>query len=262
MSTTTLLTLSDAARLALQCLDLTSLNDNDSSADIETLCRRAQTPHGNVAAVCVWPRFVAQARAALPADVRVAAVANFPDGSADIARVRAEVAAIGEAGAQEVDVVLPYRALQQGQADEVAEFLQEVRYAAEALTLKVILETGELREAGLIADATRLCLAAGADFVKTSTGKTAQGASAAAARTMLEVLKASGISASGFKASGGVRSVADAQIYIQLVSEILGPQALGPRRLRLGASSLLDDIERVLGGAAAPAATAGAANTY
>mgnify|MGYP003592298780 CR=1 FL=1 len=134
----------DAAQLALQCLDLTSLNDQDTAEDIARLCARAQGPHGAVAAVCVWPRFAAQAREALPRAIRVAAVANFPDGSLDLARTRAEIDEIARAGAQEVDVVLPYRALIAGQTAEVADFLAEVREAAEGLTLKIILESGEL----------------------------------------------------------------------------------------------------------------------
>ena len=84
-------------------------------------------------AVCVWPKFVAQARAALPQDIRVAAVANFPDGSLDLPRVLAEIDAIAQAGAQEVDVVLPYRALIKGQSTEVGEFLSEVRHATRPL---------------------------------------------------------------------------------------------------------------------------------
>jgi deoxyribose-phosphate aldolase len=103
------LTLSEAAHLALQCLDLTSLNDADTPADIEALCKRAQTRFGPVAAVCVWPRFVAQARSLLPASIPVAAVANFPAGELDVALALADVKTIVEAGGNEVDVVLPYR---------------------------------------------------------------------------------------------------------------------------------------------------------
>lgn len=247
----------EAARLALQCLDLTSLNDGDSAADIEALCRRAQGAHGTVAAVCVWPRFVAQARVALPADIKVAAVANFPAGDLDLERTLADVAEIAAAGADEIDVVLPYRALMQGQHSEVAEFLAEVRHASRPLTLKVIIESGELKSPELIADATRLALASGADFVKTSTGKTPVSATPEAARVMLTEIAASGMGAAGFKASGGIRSVAEAQRYLALVADKLGGEALNPRRLRFGASGLLNDIEAVLGGTAAPVASQG-----
>ncbi|MDY0746190.1 deoxyribose-phosphate aldolase [Paucibacter sp. R3-3] len=243
-------TLHDAARLALACLDLTSLNDADTAADIEALCRRAQTAHGPVAAVCVWPRFVAQARAALPAGIRVAAVANFPEGEVDLTRAVADIELIALGGGDEVDVVLPYRALMEGRRDEVAEFLSEVREASRPLVLKVIIESGELKTAELVAEATRMALAAGADFVKTSTGKTPVSATLQAAGVMLKTIEASGMRHAGFKASGGIRTVADAREYLQLAEAWLGEAALNPRRLRIGASGLLNDIEAVLGGGA------------
>ena len=244
-----------AARTALACLDLTSLNDADTAADIDALCRRAQTPYGPVAAVCVWPRFVAQTRAALPAAIKVAAVANFPDGALDLQRALADIAEIAQAGGDEVDVVLPWRALLADEANDVAEFLSEVRFASRPLTLKVIIESGELGSAERIAQATRLALAAGADFVKTSTGKTKVGATPAAAATMLKEIKLSGLSAAGFKASGGVRSVVDAAGYIAQAEAALGAGALNPQRLRFGASGLLTDIESVLSGAESVATT-------
>lgn len=245
-----------AARTALACLDLTSLNDADTAADIDALCARAQTAHGPVAAVCVWPRFVAQARAALPASIKVAAVANFPAGALDVQRALADVAEIAQAGGDEVDVVLPYRALLADQVTEVAEFLSEVRFASRPLTLKVIIESGELATTERIAQATRMALAAGADFVKTSTGKTAVGATPAAAAVMLKEIKASGLSSAGFKASGGVRSVADAAGYIAQAEAALGAGALNAQRLRFGASGLLTDIESVLSGAESVATNA------
>ncbi len=245
-----------AARTALACLDLTSLNDADTAADIDALCARAQTAHGPVAAVCVWPRFVAQARAALPASIKVAAVANFPAGALDVQRALADVAEIAQAGGDEVDVVLPYRALLADQVTEVAEFLSEVRFASRPLTLKVIIESGELATTERIAQATRMALAAGADFVKTSTGKTAVGATPAAGAVMLKEIKASGLSSAGFKASGGVRSVADAAGYIAQAEAALGASALNAQRLRFGASGLLTDIESVLSGAESVATNA------
>lgn len=245
-----------AARTALACLDLTSLNDADTAADIDALCKRAQSAHGPVAAVCVWPRFVAQARATLPAAIKVAAVANFPDGALDLQRALADVTEIAQAGGDEVDVVLPYRALMAGQTTEVAEFLSELRFASRPLTLKVIIESGVLATAERIAQATRMALAAGADFVKTSTGKTPTGATPEAAAAMLKEIKASGLPAAGFKASGGVRSVADAAGYIAQAEAALGAGALNPQRLRFGASGLLTDIESVLSGADSVASTA------
>lgn len=242
-----------AARLALRCLDLTSLNDADTEADIARLCQRALGRWGRPAAVCVWPRLAASARQQLPAEVAVAAVANFPDGSADVARAVRDTQAIMQAGAQEVDVVLPYAALQAGDAAAVMRLLQAVRAACPGRVLKVILETGVLQTDALIHRAAELALDAGADFLKTSTGKTAVSATPAAAAVLLRAIAAHPAAASrvGFKASGGIRTVSEAITYFSLVDDILGPDALQPARFRLGASSLLADIEAVLGGAGA-----------
>jgi len=240
------------ARLALACLDLTSLNDADTETDVARLCERAQGPYGPVAAVCVWPRFAALARRLLPANIGVAAVANFPDGSADIARAVHDTSEIVQAGAQEVDVVLPYARLMQGDELAVSQLLGAVRQACLGLTLKVILETGVLADDGLITRASRLSLAAGADFLKTSTGKTPVSATPQAAKLMLACIAANPRAAAheGFKASGGIRTVADAALYIGLCQSALGPQAVQPRRFRIGASGLLNDIEAVLDGRA------------
>jgi len=242
------------ARLALACLDLTSLNDADTEADVAKLCERAQGPHGPVAAVCVWPRFAAFARRQLPANIGVAAVANFPEGSADIERALRDTGEIVQSGAQEVDVVLPYARLQQGDEQAVSQLLNAVRQACPGLTLKVILETGMLADDALIVRASRLSLAAGADFLKTSTGKTAVSATPQAATLMLRCIADDTQAAArvGFKPSGGIRTVADAAIYIALCEQALGPQAVQPRRFRFGASGLLNDIEALLSGRSAP----------
>ena len=247
-----------AARTALACLDLTSLNDADTEADVARLCERAQGPHGAVAAVCVWPRFAAFARAQLPAHIAVAAVANFPDGSADLARAVRDTVDIVQAGAQEVDVVLPFEALLAGGAATASQLLKAVRHACEGLTLKVILETGVLADAALITTACRIALDNGADFLKTSTGKTPISATPQAARLMLQAIASAPQFAGrvGFKASGGIRTVADAAVYIDLCTDILGAQAVVPARFRIGASSLLNHIEAVLDGRSAGATAA------
>ncbi|HEX6017866.1 MAG TPA: deoxyribose-phosphate aldolase [Burkholderiaceae bacterium] len=243
-------TVRETARIALACLDLTSLNDRHSDAEVIALCERARGAHGAVAAVCVWPRFARLARERLPAGVKVAAVANFPDGSTDIARTLRDIDAIAAAGAQEVDVVLPWRAMLAGDDTACAALLRAARHASAGLTLKVILETGELRDEALIERAARLALAEGADFLKTSTGKTAQGATPQAAAVMLRAIAADAQARSrvGFKAAGGIRTVADAAAYVDAVEHALGAPALVPARFRLGASSLLGDIEAVLAG--------------
>ncbi len=242
--------LQDTARTALACLDLTSLNDGDTPADIEALCRRATGPRGRTAAVCVRPRLAAQARALLPPEVAVAAVANFPDGSSDVQRAVRDTAEIVAAGAQEVDVVLPYRDLAAAPA-----LLAAVRKACEGLTLKVILETGALADEAAVLRACRIALDAGADFLKTSTGKAKVNATLPAARLLLAAIAADPAARArvGVKPAGGIRTVADAAAYIELAREVLG--AVTPARFRIGASGLLNDIEAVLGGAAAGPST-------
>lgn len=244
------------AQQALACLDLTSLNDADTESDIERLCERAAGAWGPVAAVCVWPRLAAVARRSVPAGVAVAAVANFPAGAVDVEAAVRETGQIVQAGADEVDLVLPWRALAAGQGVEAARLVRAVRRACEGLRLKLILESGELARKPLVAEASRLGIAEGADFLKTSTGKTPHGATAEAAEVMLKAIAADAAAGTrvGFKASGGVRTVDDAAVYIGLVERILGPQAVTPQRFRIGASSLLSDIEAVLGGQAGASA--------
>ncbi len=239
------------AQQALACLDLTSLNDDDSASNIEQLCQRAQSPHGPVAAVCVWPRFVAQARRLLPAHIAVAAVANFPDGSTDVARAVAHTQAIVDAGGQEVDVVAPYRAL-----DQAPKLLAAVRAACPSLRLKVILETGELPDVAAIDRACTIALDAGADFLKTSTGKVKVNATPLAAERLLAAIAARQPNAVGFKPAGGIKTVADAVVYMRLVEKHLGADAVNPRRFRIGASGVLNDITAVLDGRASPTNTA------
>jgi len=208
-------------------------------------------PFGATAAVCVWPRRAALARSLLPKHIAVAAVANFPDGSSDIERAVRDTAEIVAAGAQEVDVVLPWRDLAAAPA-----LLAAVRRACADLKLKVILETGELKDATVIAQACRIALDAGADFLKTSTGKAPVSATPAAARLLLQAIAADPAARSrvGFKPAGGIRTVADAALYVALVREHLGPVAVQPTRFRIGASGLLDDIEAVLAGRTGAAA--------
>ncbi len=242
-------TLQKNARIALACLDLTSLNDKDDAAAIAALCRKALGPAGTPAALCVWPRFVAQVKAAAPVGVRVAAVANFPAGGLNIAAAVADAKNIVAAGCDEVDLVLPWRALRDGDVAGATAVVVAVRAATTGHTLKLIIESGELATPALIRQASLIGLDAGVDFLKTSTGKMPSGATPEAARLMLQAIAQHPRGgAVGFKASGGVRTVKAAAVYIALVQQILGEAALNSRRLRFGASGLLGDIEAVLAG--------------
>jgi deoxyribose-phosphate aldolase len=248
----------DVARIALACLDLTSLNDGDTEAQITALCERAASPLGSPAALCVWPRFARSARLQAPASVKIAAVANFPDGSIDTQRALRDTGEIVQAGAQEVDLVMPWRAMVSGDELACATLLQAVRRASEGLTLKVILETGELREADLIRRAARLALAEGADFLKTNTGKTPISATPEAAELLMLEIAADPLAKErvGFKAAGGIRTVADAAVYLDLVETLLGSEALTPVRFRFGASGLWAGIVAVLEGGSSSASQA------
>ena len=240
----------DLAQRALAALDLTSLGEDDTPATIDALCASALGAGGPPAAVCVYPEHVTTARRALDARgleaVRVATVANFPDGAADAARASRETRRAVAAGADEVDVVLPWRAIVAHDLAGARALVAACREAARGRGLKVILETGELREAAAIRTASELALEAGADFIKTSTGKVPVNATPAAARVMLEVIRDRG--AGGLKVAGGVRRLDDAATYFALADEILGPEWASPARFRIGASGLLTDVRATLSG--------------
>jgi deoxyribose-phosphate aldolase len=236
-------------RRALSCLDLTDLTETGSDHGIDELCAKAMSPHGPVAAVCVWPQFVSRAREGLKgSDVRIATVVNFPSGGEDVERVIDDVhEALGD-GAHEIDLVLPYDALRRGQADAAAARVVAVRDVIDqSRLLKVILETGELRDPALIAAASRLAIEAGADFIKTSTGKTPVSATPEAAEIMLGAIKEAGRPV-GFKPSGGIRTVADAALYLNLADRIMGAGWATPQTFRIGASSLYDVLVAAIEG--------------
>ena len=239
------------ARKLIALLDLTSLNDDDTDAHIIDLCQRAMTPVGPVAAVCVYPRFVALARRTLDdlggQTVAVATVANFPAGSAPLDEVLEQVRQALADGADEIDVVYPYRALLAGDADSGFALVRACKtLCADRALLKVILETGELAVPDLIRQASLDAIEAGADFIKTSTGKVPVNATAEAARIMLECIASSGINV-GLKPAGGMKILSDAQVYLALAESVNGAQWISPRHLRFGASSLLGDLLRHAG---------------
>ncbi|MCC5881049.1 MAG: deoxyribose-phosphate aldolase [Halomonas sp.] len=243
--------LQQAARQALTLMDLTSLNDDDSDTVILELCARANTPAGHPAAVCIYPAFIETARQALAEQglagkVKVATVTNFPYGEANVERAAAETRAAIAAGADEVDVVFPYRALMSGDAEVGRELVAACKRECGNAVLKVILETGELKDADLIERAGMLAIDGGADFLKTSTGKVAINATLDAAKILLTAIKASGRDV-GFKAAGGVRTAEDAAAYLQLAERVMGAGWITPVHFRFGASGLLGSLLDTLG---------------
>jgi deoxyribose-phosphate aldolase len=234
----------EAAARILPLVDLTSLGDDDSAETITALCERALD--AGVAAVCVWPRFVPIAKAKLAhSPVRLATVANFPDGSDDIARAARETADALASGADEVDVVAPIQAILDDDIGLVTELVQACRAKAPERMLKVILETGRLDQFARIAAAGRAAIMAGADMLQTSTGKSGVGATLEAAAVLLAVIEeAEG--RVGLKVAGGIRTTQQAAQYLYLVDHFMGSGWTRPEMLRFGGSALLDDLLRVL----------------
>jgi deoxyribose-phosphate aldolase len=238
------------ARRALALLDLTSLNDGDSDATVEALCARAVTPFGPVAAVCIWSRLVARAKPLLAgSNVRVATVVSFPAGDGHAGTLAREIDAALDAGADEIDMVFPYRRFLAGERGAGRALVAVAREACGSdVTLKVILESGAFADQEALLRACREAIAGGADFLKTSTGKIAAGASPQAAETLLRAIGEAERPV-GIKISGGVRTVVQAGEYLRLADATMGVQWAAPARFRFGASGLLDDILATLGAA-------------
>ena len=170
---------------------------------------------------------------------------NFPHGAADVAAAESETRQAIDAGADEVDVVFPYHALMAGDEEIGHALVEACKAACGERCLKVIIESGELADAALIARASRIAIAAGADFIKTSTGKVAVNATLEAAEIMLTAIHDSDREV-GFKAAGGVRSADDAGQYLDLAARLLGDAWITPAHFRFGASSLLGNLLETL----------------
>jgi len=240
----------DRASRAIGLIDLTDLSDDHASDGIDDLCRRAR--EHRTAAVCVWPEFVARCAELLGGSgVRVATVVNFPSGDEPVADVLAMSGAALAAGADDIDLVLPYRAFLDGDSDRPAEMVAAIAALIEPpKLLKVILESGAFPGPDSVAATAHLAIANGADFVKTSTGKINEGASLDAARAMLgeiEVVAESG-RAVGLKPSGGIRTFDEALAYIDLADSVMGEGWATPATFRFGASGLLDSLLAVIAG--------------
>jgi deoxyribose-phosphate aldolase len=237
---------------ALKLLDLTDLNDGCREDHIEQLIQKAVTPHGPVAAVCVWPQFVSLAKARLKnSGVKVATVINFPKGGDNVERAIDDAEEALDDGADEIDLVMPYKALIDGDEITPRSMISEVQELCEDndARLKVILETGMLPDQDMVRKAADLAIDSGADFIKTSTGKTPVSATPDAVRTMLAAIKASERTI-GLKPSGGIRTLADAKLYLGLVDEVLGPVWASPGTFRFGASGLYDALIAAIEGKA------------
>jgi len=242
-----------AIDLAISMVDLTTLEGADTPGRVRSLCTKAMYPDASdpttpsVAAVCVYPDLVAHARFVLGSSpVAVASVATaFPSGRASLQVKLLDVAEAVAAGADEIDMVIDRGAFLSGRWGQVFDEIVAVKAACGSAHLKVILETGELVTYDNIRAASWIAMLAGADFIKTSTGKVTVNATLPTALVMLEAVRDfSELTAQrvGVKVAGGIRSTKDALKYLVVVNETAGSAWLHPDAFRFGASSLLNDL--------------------
>ncbi|MEO1036489.1 MAG: deoxyribose-phosphate aldolase [Pseudomonadota bacterium] len=248
----------EALHRVLSMIDLTTLEGQDTAGKVRQLCRKARCLDTElpdlptVAAVCVYPTLVGVARDALAGSaINVAAVATaFPSGMAPLAVKLADTAAAVEQGADEIDMVISRGALLAGDYEHVFAEIQAVKAACGNAHLKVILETGELGTLETVRTASMLAMYAGADFIKTSTGKIKPAATLPVTLVMLQAIRdyhdRTG-RAVGMKPAGGISRSKLAIQYLVVVNETLGPDWLVPERFRFGASSLANDVLMQLG---------------
>lgn len=242
---------------AISMIDLTTLEGADSPGKVKALCAKAVRPDPtdltvpSVGAICVYNDMVKIARSELDAiggkDIPVAAVATaFPSGRASIAVKKIDTKDALDAGANEIDMVMDRGAFLSGQLGEVFEEIKTIKeICGNKAHLKVILETGELVTYDNVRKASYLAMLAGADFIKTSTGKVAPAATAPVVLVMLEAVRdyfALTGSRIGVKPAGGIRTTKDAIKQLVLVNETAGSEWLKPSLFRIGASALLNDL--------------------
>jgi deoxyribose-phosphate aldolase len=239
-------------RLAARMMDLTTLEGKDTPGKVRALCAKALTPLagqdvGPCAAVCVYPNLVPVAKEALAgSSVKVASVATaFPSGQSPLDVKLADVRRAVELGADEIDMVIDRGAMLSGDYARVFDEIAATKEACGPAHLKVILETGELGSYDVVRKASEIGIAAGGDFIKTSTGKVQPAATPAVTLVMLEAI-ADHFHATGrrigMKPAGGVRTAKQALHYLVLVKETLGDAWLTPDLFRFGASALLNDV--------------------
>jgi deoxyribose-phosphate aldolase len=242
-----------ALELAIRCMDLTTLEGSDTPGKVAALCSKAVRPDPtdanipSVAAVCVYPNLVPTAVERLRGTgVKTASVATaFPSGQSPLEAKLDETRWVVEQGADEVDMVIDRGAFLSGRYAKVYDEIVRVKEACGDTHLKVILETGELGTYDNVRRASLLAMAAGADFIKTSTGKLPSAATLPVALVMLEAIRDVHDETGrmvGFKPAGGIRVSKQAVQHLVLVHETLGPEWLTPDLYRLGASSLLNDV--------------------
>lgn len=225
----------------LSLLDLTSLNLDDTNEVIEKLCKSATSSIGEVATVCIYPQFIPFAKTVLNKSIGITTVINFPDGSKDLNNTLKELELSIKNGADEIDLVMPYSEIIDGNYKFVENFVSEIKKNSEDKILKVIIESGVLAKEDLIRTASKISINAGCNFIKTSTGKVPVNATLEATKYMIEEIKNSGTTC-GFKAAGGIKTTQEALKYLDVAVGIMGKDFINKKTFRFGASSLLDDL--------------------
>lgn len=229
-------------KLVNSLIDLTSLNDNDTQDSIHLLCQKAHNSLGNVASICIYPKFISTALSLLkPLNIPITTVINFPKGNFDTKETLIELENALTLGANEIDVVFPYSLIFKNELRTAELFIKDIKKNCPNNILKVILETGELKNENNIRLASKIAIHAGANFLKTSTGKVKINATLAATQYMLEEIKKSKQSI-GFKASGGIKTYEEAIEYLKLTANIMDQSYINKNMFRFGASSLLDNL--------------------
>ncbi|WP_397449861.1 deoxyribose-phosphate aldolase [Pseudomonas sp. NA-150] len=239
------------ARQMIGLLDLTSLNAKGNEQRIIEICQRAVTPVGLVAAVCVYPNAVQLARRTLNKlhgeTVRVAAVVNHPYCKADIETAVTDTRIGLVWGADEIELMYPHRQLLTGDRQNGKDMVSACRSACgDRAVLKVVLDTGHLKDPQLIRKACEDIIAAGADFIDTHSDKAIIGASSQAARIILEVIAEIG-GQGGLKVTAGMRTFEEARVYLELARSRFGPHWVNANHVRFGGASLRDDLLMGLG---------------
>ncbi|MGC1479152.1 MAG: deoxyribose-phosphate aldolase [Chthoniobacterales bacterium] len=240
-------------RLAYSMMDLTTLEGKDTPGKVAYLCRKAITPAEpryevpSAAAVCVYPNLVPAAKRFLQGtNVNVAAVATaFPSGLMPLPVKLEDVRLAVDFGADEIDMVIDRGAFLRGDFRQVYDEIAAVKETCGTAHLKVIFETGELETYDHVRFASDLAIAAGADFIKTSTGKVSPAATLPVTLVMLEAIRdhfyATGIRI-GMKPAGGIKTAKQALAYLVMVNEVLGEDWMNPHLFRFGASTLANDV--------------------
>jgi len=230
----------------LSLLDLTSLNDDDNNQAIEKLCNSASTNTYAVASVCIYPKFIAFAKhhfKEAKQNMKITTVINFPTGNSNESDVLKELEHALKEGADEIDMVMPYQQLinSVNNATAIENFIKTIKHNCKHNTLKIIIESGELKTEELIRLASKVAMNAGANFIKTSTGKVTVNATLKAAKYMLEEIQNTNKNC-GFKGAGGIKTKTEALAYLNLASNIINEKFINPKTFRIGASSLLNDL--------------------